>query len=872
MGELARTISDTHALEVLAPRGLKPDKVSALGVYSVTSPAELPAEFQGSRYATIPGLVFPWNSPQEGVVLQYRPDEPVQSKETGHPVKYVFPGGSKMVLNRLLDPAPDAPLLLQEGTCQSLAAALYAPRAWAVYGMSGCWSWRLGDTQVAIPDLMVAEGREVIVSLDADAATNLNVYNAGLALAEALMAEGAQSVKFLRLGGHGAKAGLDDVLGSRPEDKRAPYLARLVQNAKDKPADAKPKPGRSGANGGLTAKAAAAGRPMIVVNEDRHEVINQMTNALQSKWDGTELFDFGGVLARRKEASMEPVTEGIFADLIAEAAMCVSTNAKGDATYAWPDGPSMKAVLSSRVGAFSKLDRVSESPFVRADGTICQTSGYDEASSTFLVLDEAAEAISIPEEPTEEDVAAAVKLLCVEWLGDLFDIMPDESDRANALGLVLTPLIRGLIPLVPMAVVDGLQMGVGKNLVSDCLAIFATGRPANPLPYSRDDEENRKVITASFRQGHELFVFDEAHVIEGRNLARAITGLTYSDRVLGVSNMAEFPNRITWVALGNNVQINGDLSRRVYRIRLAPRMSNPQDRDASSFRHPDLKGWTAEHRAELLAAGLTLVRAWMAGDRVENEAGRRFGSFEQWGGMVGGILDAAGVPGFLGNLTEWRSESDYEATYWTDHFRWLRARFGTGSFAVSDVVSRMRNNPATVEHPPRLEDHTVTGYSRMLGQSYGRMRNRTFDGLQLTRAAVSAGHGNQWQIVDHRPDGMTESDGPVTSDSAGGSGGSGTSHYSSHREISSPKGAHVNIQADAEVDVADPPDPPEQAGSKLGGLPGEEARLMAFLAPLAVDVPAPICPDCERTEEPVPPDGFWFACPSCHPATFTREV
>lgn len=855
MPDLARTITDDHATRLLFPRALNPKEVSALGVYSVTTPEELPEEFARSKYATVPGLMFPWNSPTGGVVLQYRPDEPV-TNDAGHPVKYVFPNGTLMVLNRIRDPKPhDGPMLLAEGTMQSLAAAAYTHPAWAVYGMSGCWSWRHGETQVAIPDLMVAEGRDVVIALDADAATNRAVYDAGMALKDALIAEGAATVKFLRLAGHGSKAGLDDVLGTRPEEKRAPYLARLLGHAADKPADTRPSMKKNGVKGALTVGGTATapgGRPYLVVNGDRHEVINEMEKVLRSKWDGTGLFCYGGVLARRDGAGMEPVTEGVLADLISEAAACVATSSKGDAAFAWPDSLTSKAVLSSRAANFAPLERVSEAPFVRADGTICQTSGYDEASRTYLLLDEAAEAIEIPEEPTEDDVRSAVKLLTGEWLGDLFDAMPEDADQANALGLVLTPLIRGLVPLAPLAVVDGLQMGVGKNLLADVVAIFATGRAANPLPYSRDDEENRKVITSSFRAGHELFVFDEAHVIEGRNLARALTGLSWSDRVLGVSNMAEYPNRITWVALGNNVAVNGDMARRVYRIRLSPATANPQDRSADSFRHPDLKRWTHEHRAELLAAALTIVRAWFADpDRQESAAGRRFGSFEPWGGMVGGILDRAGVPGFLANLVEWRSETDYETAYWADHFAWLRRTFGDAEFSTADVKARMIRAPQAVEHPPRLTDHSVSDYGRQLGQAYGRVRNRVFGGVQLTRTMQSGGHGNRWRV--------SSPEGPVPGD--GGSGGSDGSPPATRMEKISPEAGTRETRKEAEEVI--PPIPPIPPIT----LPADP---LADLLPLAAVVPAPMCPDCEAVEEPVPPGLFWYACRSCHPATFGR--
>lgn len=859
------SITEGHEEQILLPRGITAAQAAGYGVRSIATTDELPEELRNSKYATVPGLLFPWNSPLAGTVWQFRPDAPIDNND-GDAVKYVFGHGAEMVLNQLRMNS-DGPLLVQEGTMQSLAAAIYAHEGWSVCGMSGCWSWRKGETQVAIPDLMVVDGRDVVISLDADAATNLDVYNAGLALKDAMEAEGAHSVKFLWLGGHGQKAGLDDVLGSRPADRRAAYLSRALEHAEEKPA--KTKPAKRSRGTGKQSPMGSAERPLIMVNDDRMAVINQMTEALTKKWSGDTLFGYGGIIARRNDAAIEPVTEGVFADLIAEAALCVSINAKGDANPGWPDDKSMKAVLS-RASHFAPLERISQVPFVRPDGSISQTPGYDESTNTYLVLDESVQAIQVPDEPTTEDVQSAVKLLCEEWLGDLFAIMPEPEDRANCIAMMLTPLIRGLVPLAPLAVVDGLQAGVGKNLVSDCLSIFATGQVAKPLPYSREDDENRKVITSEFRSGTELMVFDEAHTIEGAHLARSITSITYSDRILGVSSMIEFPNRVTWVALGNNVAVNGDLSRRVYRIRLAPSFANPQDRDVSGYRHPDLKGWTREHRAELIAAALTLIRAWFVDpERKESEAGRRFGSFEPWGGMVGGILDNAGIVGFLGSLVAWRSETDYETRFWSDHLQWLIDAFGEGGqFTVADVVRKMQTSMA-VEHPPRLEDHTARGYNRLLGLAYARVKNRVVNDLQLVKVSEFAGHGNRWTVVDHRPrpqvsaqevdNSTTQSDETPTETvdrvvrvegHTQDSGENEVIHIIERVQSLFPEGAAARLYPNY-------PNYPALTG----------ADPLAELLPLTSPMPARVCPDCDHEEE-LTPSGFYYACRTCTPGTF----
>jgi hypothetical protein len=292
-------------------------------------------------------------------------------------------------------------------------------------------------------------------------------------------------------------------------------------------------------------------------------------------------------------------------------------------------------------------------------------------------------------------------------------------------------------------------------------------------------------------------------------------------------------------------------------------MANPQDRDANSFRHPDIKRWTRDHRPELIAAALTLVRAWFIGERAENASGRRFGSFERWGGMVGGILDNAGVEGFLGSLVEWRSETDYEATFWADHLHWLLREFEGAEFTVPEVVRRM-NHSSHVEHPPRLVDHKAAGYNRALGMAYGRVKNRIMAGLQLVKTAGFAGHSNRWSVVDHRvslpPAETSESvdvatENPVVDRVVGV-----VSHplrVEKNHSISTCDSREV---FSGEAGVAIYPAYPNYPST-------EGADPLSSLLPLVAPVPARICPDCDNEEELVP-GTHWLACPVCHPGTF----
>lgn len=168
------------------------------------------------------GIVFPWNDGSLPEALpQLRPDTPALN-DKGKPVKYRFPAGAKMILNRLRD-CGDGPALIVEGTKQQYTALSHAPAQFAVYGLSGCWNWTDAD-------LSWAMGRDVYVLFDGDLTTNPDVHKAASGLSEALDLHGSESVKFVRTTARGSD-GLDDVLAKVPEDKRAQYLALWISKA-----------------------------------------------------------------------------------------------------------------------------------------------------------------------------------------------------------------------------------------------------------------------------------------------------------------------------------------------------------------------------------------------------------------------------------------------------------------------------------------------------------------------------------------------------------------------------------------------------------------------------------------------------------------
>ena len=124
----------------------------------------------------------------------------------------------------------------------------------------------------------------------------------------------------------------------------------------------------------------------------------------------------------------------------------------------------------------------------------------------------------------------------------------------------------------------------------------------------RDEEEWRKRITATLRTGPAAVVIDNIrHRLDSSALSSAITTPCWEDRVLGASETLRARVRCAWIGTGNNPALSGEMARRTVRIRLDAKVDRPWLREG--FRHPNLRGWVAERRGDIIDAVLTLCRA-----------------------------------------------------------------------------------------------------------------------------------------------------------------------------------------------------------------------------------------------------------------------
>jgi hypothetical protein len=399
--------------------------------------------------------------------------------------------------------------------------------------------------------------------------------------------------------------------------------------------------------------ASAGNRPTIAITTEEHLVNDAAASALTAD---AIAFQRGGSLVRiiRDDS---PATKGIRRPMIprievlppallrerlAANAEWVKLRETDSGTVPKPEHPPSWCVSAVHArGSWPgvrHLEAVVDYPVLRPDGTILSRPGYDPDTGLLLHLVE--QQLLFPENPSKDDAVKA----CDDLLEVVCDF-PFERDehRAAWLAALLTPLARfAFSGPAPLFLVDANVRGAGKGLSLHAIAKIVTGEQFPIATYTDDQEELRKRITSLAMGGDRLVLLDNVIGNFGKAvLDAALTGTSWKDRILGGNRIYERPLYVSWFATGNNVTIGGDTPRRICPIRLESPHARPEERHI--FRHPNLLAWVGENRSRLLAAALTILRAYfVAGCPDQNLPA--WGSYEGWSALVRSAVVWVGMP------------------------------------------------------------------------------------------------------------------------------------------------------------------------------------------------------------------------------------
>ena len=493
--------------------------------------------------------------------------------------------------------------------------------------------------------------------------------------------------------------------------------------------------------------------PIIqVAGRQLREVANDTVAALVKQNNPPSLFDGGGRLVRVRHEippRIDPLNQIQLRGYVARAVDYVRGK-----TACNPPPAVVKDILAGipweilgQPAPFPRLDGVVTAPCLLPDGTVLYEPGYDPKSGLYLALPPNLEVPPVSDAPTDSAIAAAV-----EFIDELLHDFPfaEDASAANARALLLTAAIRPSISgCAPLGIIAAPQAGTGKGLLADCASILATGAPANREAAPVGEAEWDRRIYASLRQGSPIILLDNLiHPLRAAALAMALTAEHYKSRILRSSNAPAVPQKAVWIATGNNVQLGGDMGRRVFWIRLDAEESEPWKR--TDFIHADLLGWVKANRGHLLHALLTMARAWHAAGRPTPEV-TPLGSFENWTTVVGGILQFVGIRGFLANSEHHGALADEDDAQWRAFLGVLVDGIGDGAFTVKDLVKGLDERDAWKEAlPDSLTSESEGGgnLNRRIGMAFRTIENRRFgpEQYRLVRAGTHH-HAVVWRVL-----------------------------------------------------------------------------------------------------------------------------
>ncbi|HPO13715.1 MAG TPA: hypothetical protein PLI09_09735 [Candidatus Hydrogenedentes bacterium] len=445
--------------------------------------------------------------------------------------------------------------------------------------------------------------------------------------------------------------------------------------------------------------------------------------------------------SRRMGARIEAHTKASLRGVVARCCRIIAV--KGDSVHEIIPGDALvedMLSLPEYPETIKRLDRVIETPTFVEGGRLLVEPGYDGATGIYLWPQKALRRIAVAEEPTDDDVAAALAAL-----DDVICDFPfvDRASKANYIAFWLTVAIRPMIEgCVPALVIDAPQQGTGKGLLSSILSVTATGREVPVQASNGSDEEMRKLITSCLRASAPIIALDNVQfTVHQPSLAAYLTSAVWQDRILRHSRVEIYDSSAPVVINGNNVSIGGDLSRRCVFCRLDPESSRPWERD--DFRHKRLMPHVKRRRPEIVQGLLTLARRGI--DRGLDYGGPVLGSYESWCQLAGAILASAGIEGFLENRRAVYERADEQASeFYSFLLRW-REELGSEPVALREVVARL--------DPDDLPGSVLSGMSghgsivKRLAKLLSRFERRRFGPENIYVVSVTgSANTKRWQV------------------------------------------------------------------------------------------------------------------------------
>lgn len=410
------------------------------------------------------------------------------------------------------------------------------------------------------------------------------------------------------------------------------------------------------------------------------------------------------------------------------------------AVWTLPHPRTCSTILGRKDWPLPRLRGIVTSPVIRPDGSLLAEAGYDEQTGLFLHPRVRMRRLSA--QVTHDAVNRAKEIVLDKMLAD-FPWKDPKADRANYLGMLLTPILRHYFHgPTPMLIITANDQGSGKTLLKDifgyCYGISSTRWPSG-------EEELGKSITAQLHtKGQPVIVFDNllnGTVVNSATLSYLLTGEYWGDRVLGVTESVQVRNDRVWVLTGNRLRTGGDNERRTVWARLW--VDEPDADQRGDFTVGPLRPWLRQNASTVVAALVTMVRGWLAEGAQTVEV--RKGDYGEWASMIAGVLDYLKVPGWLAGQADSR---DAERETWERLFAAWFAQFGTQGVTSGNAFAALKELA-----PPSRAKRGELPSKQEFGQMLSAHQDRYIGSYRLTSDYNSHAKQNLWHVEQYQKPG-----------------------------------------------------------------------------------------------------------------------
>jgi hypothetical protein len=484
------------------------------------------------------------------------------------------------------------------------------------------------------------------------------------------------------------------------------------------------------------------GRPTIQVNRRYlRDITADALDALKAANNPPSFFMRGTVPVRvGEEAQAEALTNTSLKGTLDRVADFVKVTTKQsedgkpttEETPARPPSDLAPDILTRPSLPFPRLEAIATAPVVLPDGSLLLEDAFNEEHGILLRLDGLKNLRA--DMPADEALA-----LLEDVFGD-FPFAEPDAGRAHTLSMLLQPFIRPLVRgPTPLYLIDAPARGTGKGLLSEVMALITSGRPAPVMSQPRDGDELEKRITTVLLEGRPIVFWDNVTQLKSPHLAATLTAEVWQGRILGKSELVSVPNRAVWLATGNNVEISDEFARRIIPIRLDAGVERPEDR--KHFRHPNLPEYVRAHRSELVSAGLSLIQLWI--DAGMPTGKKTLGRFESWAGVIGGILEVAGVSGFLSGRERLYNDADSETKEWAALCAAWWKSYEARPITAGDLFEVAKAHDLLLD---LWGGRSALGAKQRFGHALGTRRDRVFGDYKV----VSAGRDSATRNAAYR--------------------------------------------------------------------------------------------------------------------------